>query len=133
MPVNGGEALGVVRYGVERGLIIVEDPASRDGHEDWDPAAGFVSAGPDSIYLSVQPAVDGPIDLVVSDGRYHSPKTAYVYFDGLLRTAGPYVVVRDSDDVLRFSVRRPPGDSRVRVLVDEPGLAAAVHIIISSP
>lgn len=130
--MSDDQVLGVVQYGIEQGLIIIEDADSRYAHDDWDPSVDFVSAGPDSIYLSVQPAVDGPIELIISNGEFNTQGAGHVYFDGMLRTAGSYAVIRDASDVMRFSVRRPRGENHIRIVVDEPGFVSKMYIMFLS-
>jgi hypothetical protein len=124
--------LGSVRFYVDHGLIIVEDPDSGYGHDEWDPANEFVSAGPDSLYLSVQPSVDGPVEVVISKAEIVSQRASHLYFDGNLHLKGRYVVVHDADDVMRFSVRRSQGSNRVRVMVDEPGFVSYMVVMFLS-
>lgn len=122
---------GRVRWPVDQGLLIIEDPESSFGHDEWDPAAEFVSAGDDSLHLSVRPSEDGPVDLVIATSDPGEAGVDAVYFDGTMRFPSKQAVIRDAGEVMRFAVRCPQGQSRVRVLVDHPGLAARMVVIFS--
>lgn len=115
---------------IDHGLVIIEDPQSSYLH-DWDPSSEYVSVGPDSLYLSVQSSVDGPVEIGIfkSDAGHED---GAVYFDGEINVSSGAVVVHDANDVMRFTVRRPPGALRIRVLVDEEGLATRMKILILS-
>lgn len=124
--------LGSIAFRADHGLIIVESPESTYAHDEWDPGVEFVSIGSDSLYLSVQPSVDGPINLVIAKSEVDFTEGGHVYFDGALNIEGSYVIVRDADDVVRFSVRCRSGENRIRVVVDEPGLARFMAIMVLS-
>ncbi|WP_329787842.1 hypothetical protein V1227_24420 [Lentzea sp. DG1S-22] len=115
---------------IDHGLVIVEDPQSSYLH-DWDPSGEYVSVGPDSLYLSVQPSVDGPVKMGIfnSDSGHDD---GVVYFDGEITVSSGVIVVHDANDVLRFTVRKPKGPVGIRVLVDEGGLATKMKILFLS-
>lgn len=119
--------IGRATFFVHHGLIMIEDPESAFHHDDWDPALEDVSAGPDSVYLSVQPAVDGPVEI----GIFRSEAglvDGVAYFDGDLVTSSGMFVIHDANDVMRFTVRAPRGRVRVEVHVDQPGLASRMSV-----
>ncbi|MER5261517.1 hypothetical protein ABTZ99_05460 [Actinosynnema sp. NPDC002837] len=119
--------IGRATFFVDHGLIMIEDPESAFLHDLWDPAAEYVSAGPDSVYLSVQPSVDGPVEI----GIFRSEAglvDGVTYFDGEIVTRSGRFVIHDANDVMCFTVRQPSGRARVRVNVDEPGLASRMSV-----
>jgi hypothetical protein len=125
--------IGYAVFRVDHGLIILEDPGSEYDHADWDPATQFVSAGPDSLYLSVRPSVDGPVEVVLATEEVASERARHVYFDGDLNLHSRYAVLHDADDVVRFTVRYRQGRRRVRVMVDEPGFVSYMVVSFLDP
>ncbi|MFC0112201.1 hypothetical protein [Kibdelosporangium aridum] len=126
------EIVASLRYGNDHGLMIIEDPESTFAHADWDAAESPVSAGPDSLYLSVQPYVDGPVEIAIARKGYDNPQAPHVYFSGELNVRGRYLIVRDADDVMRYAIRCRSGLNKVRVMADEPGLASLLVIIVEN-
>jgi hypothetical protein len=127
-PSNDESLIGRATFFVDHGLIMIEDPESSYLHDDWDPATENVSAGPDSVYLSVQPSVDGPVEVGIfksESGR----ADGVVYFDGTIAVNSGRIMIHDADDVMCFTVRRPKGRVRIKVLVDEAGLASQMRVI----
>ncbi|WP_131738182.1 hypothetical protein [Actinomadura roseirufa] len=120
---------GTFSIPVDHGLIIVEDPASQADHDDWDPFCEFVSAKPDSVYLSVRPSVDGPVEVIIVKGEGGHDRASSRYFEGAIHAKGLYLVIRDADDVVRFSVRCGPGENLIRIMVDEPGLVSCMVVM----
>lgn len=120
--------IGRATFFVDHGLVMIEDPQSAYLHDDWDPSVEHVSAGPDSVYLSVQPSVDGPIEIGVFKSEV-GRADGVVYFDGEIATNSGSIVIHDANDVMRFAVRRPKGPVRIKVLVDEAGLASKMRIV----
>lgn len=133
--LNHDEGLiGRATFFVDHGLLMIEDPESSDLHDGWDAASEYVSIAVDSIYLSVQPSVDGPVEIGIfkSDDASDFVDGAAVYFDGSISTGSGWIIIHDANDVMRFTVRRPKGSGRVKVLVDRAGLASIVRIALFS-
>ncbi|WP_406362745.1 hypothetical protein [Streptomyces sp. NBC_01579] len=127
-PSRDESLVGRATFFVEHGLIMIEDPESSYLHDGWDPATEYVSAGSDSVYLSVQPSVDGPIEIGIfksESGR----ADGVVYFDGEIAVHSGFIVIHDANDVMRFAVRKPKGQVRIKVLVDEAGLASQMRVV----
>lgn len=126
--------IGRATFFVDHGLIMIEDPESSDLHDGWDPASEYVSVAEDSIYLSVQPSVDGPVEIGIfkSDDGSDVAHDAEVYFDGAISTSTGWIVIHDANDVMRFTIRKSKGSGRVKVLVDRAGLASKVRITFFS-
>lgn len=120
--------LGEIVVPIDHGLVMVEAEGSQALHDDWDPAHEFVSAEPDSLYLSVRPSVDGPVTIGIVDSAQTNDATPIVYFDGTLRVESGVVVITEANEVVRFTVRRPRGDVRIKVLTDQMGLASTLLI-----
>jgi hypothetical protein len=114
---------------VDHGLIIIEDSNGKYGHDEWDPATDFVSVGSDSVYLSVRSSVDGPVEVTVVKSEVRSDELRTVYFDGVIQVPTRLALVHDADDVVKISMRCAMGESRVRVMVDRPGLAARMLVM----
>lgn len=127
-PSHDEKLIGRATFFVDHGLVMVEDPESACLHEDWDPAIEYVSAGPDSVYLSVQPSVDGPVELGIFESD-SGRADGVVYFDGEIATNTGSITIHDANDVVRFTVRRRRGQVRVKVLADEAGLASRMRIV----
>ncbi|WUI00809.1 hypothetical protein OHR68_03040 [Spirillospora sp. NBC_00431] len=117
--------------GIRAGLILIEDPASSDLHEDWEPGESFVDAADASIYLSVQPSVDGPVNVSVHDGL-NSISGMQLYYEGEIILESNSCLIYDADEHLSFSVPCPSGSARLRILADEPGLAGNIAILFLS-
>jgi hypothetical protein len=120
--------IGRVAFFIDHGLLIIEDPNSEYLHDSWDPAREYVSIGPDSIYLSVQPSVDGPVEIGIFKSDSES-SGGVVYFDGEISVNSGRVVIHDANDVMQFTVRKPRGQVRLKVLVDEAGLATRMKVV----
>lgn len=120
--------IGEVTFFVDHGLIMIEDPESAYLHDEWDPVAEYVSAGPDSLYLSVRPSVDGPVTIVIAKAEIADSPAKVVYFDGAIETGSRNIVVHDANDVARFALTRPNGPNRLKVFVDQAGLAS--HLLV---
>ena len=120
---------GFVSYSIDQGLLIIDDLNSTFGHDEWDPAAEFISVGADSVYLSVRPSVDGRIEIVIAGPGVAVDGIDTIYYDGVIKLPSKMAVIHDANDVMRFSMRRPAGESHVRVLVDRPGLVARMLVI----
>ncbi|MBT2209192.1 hypothetical protein [Actinomadura sp. NEAU-AAG7] len=117
--------------GIRAGLILVEDPQSSDSHEDWEPMDSFVDAGPSSIYVSVQPSVDGPVTIAVLDGD-EVISGMQLYYEGELILDSKSCVVFDVDESFSFLVPCPSGSARIRIYADELGLASSIAVIFES-
>ncbi|MFC8827591.1 hypothetical protein ACFT9I_19880 [Streptomyces sp. NPDC057137] len=127
-PSRDESLIGRATLFVDHGLIMIEDPASSYLHDGWDPASEYVSAGPDSVYLSVQPSVDGPVEIGIftsESGR----ADGVLYFGGSISVKSGGIVIHDADDVMRFTVRKTKGKVRIKVLVDEAGLASQMRVV----
>jgi len=116
---------------IRAGLVIVEDVDSSDLHDDWDLSESFVDASRSSIYVSVQPSVDGPVDVSVHDGAEHV-SGMQLYYEGEVVLKSKLCLIYDADEVLLFSVSCPSGSARIRILADEPGLASEIAIFFLS-
>ena len=114
---------------VDHGLLLIEDPKSTDLHEDWVPATQYVSAGPSSVYVAVQPSVDGPVEIGMF-AELFDDTDAVTGFDGTITSDSGSIVVHDVNDTFRFAIRVPRSQVRLRVLVDEAGSAAEVTIMV---
>lgn len=116
---------------IRAGLILIEDPASSDMHDDWDPDESFVDAARSSIYVSVQPSVDGPVNVSVYDGP-EPVSGMQPYYEGGVVLDSNSCLIYDADERLSFSVPCPSGSAQIRILADEPGLAGNVVIVFLS-
>jgi hypothetical protein len=127
-PSHDEHLIGRATFFVDHGLVMVEDPQSAYLHDDWDPATEYVSAGPDSVYLSVQPSVDGPLEVGIFESD-SGRADGVVYFDGEIATTSGSILIHDANDVMCFTVRRRKGQVRVKVLVNEAGLASQMRVV----
>ena len=109
-------------------MVLIEDPESSYLHGDWDAASEYGNVGPDSVYLSVQPSVDGPVEIGIFESG-SGLADGVVYFDGEVATNSGRIMIHDANDVVRFMVRRASGKNRIKVLVDEAGLASWMRVL----
>ena len=114
---------------VEHGLVLVEAPNSSYRHDDWDPRRELVSAGPDSLYLSVRPSVDGPVEIGVMRKVNEAIDTdGLIYYDGFLESPRGVFIIHDADDLFTISVMGKRGRNRLKVIVDQEGLVSKMLI-----
>lgn len=130
--VHDESFVGQVVAPVDHGLVIIEEPESSYRHDEWDPRQEYVSAGPNSVYLSVRPSVDGPVEIGIART---SPATAIVvgeiYFEGTIETSSGWISVHDADDLFAFMIRCRRGENSLKVFVDRQGLVARMLVLLS--
>jgi hypothetical protein len=115
-------------FPVDQGMLMFEDPSSAYPHENWFDGDVFVDAGRDSVYLAVQPSVDGPVDVTVSRSLVHDTSDGSLYFEGVIETGSGQLVLHDGNDFLRFAVPLPTSSVEVKIYVDQPGLASKMYL-----
>jgi hypothetical protein len=59
--------LGSFEASFSFGLLVIEDPASRDDHGDWDSSSEMVHASADSIYVRVRDTGGGLVSVICVD------------------------------------------------------------------
>jgi hypothetical protein len=59
--------LGYFEASFSFGLLVIEDPASRDDHGDWDSSSEMVHASADSIYVRVRDTGGGLVSVICVD------------------------------------------------------------------
>ncbi|MEU8263647.1 hypothetical protein AB0C02_23850 [Micromonospora sp. NPDC048999] len=120
--------LGSFCIPVQHGLLVLRDINSADTHEGWD--GGAVHAVADSLYLRVQPSVDGPVTVEVfdSDEPTHEDVTLY---DGIIASQHGEFVLHDPNNWISMRViTDEPGTARLRITGDHDLMPSVVRIQI---
>jgi C-terminal processing protease CtpA/Prc len=119
------EFVGSFRASVGYGLLIIRDSNSTETHADWEGSDIHVTR--DSIYLCVQHPVDGPVTVEVFEGP-PAREDGFVWFDGVIVSAGGTFIVHDPDEDVRLVVRTDhPGEVRLRIASDVELLSTSVR------
>ena len=123
--------IGSFRVFAQHGLLIFRDVRSADTHEGWDGQAA-VHAGTDSLYLRVQPSVDGPVEVeVYQDGSDDLALEDAVLYEGTISSAHGEFVVHDPNEWISMRVvTDEPGPARLRISGDDELMPSHVRIQI---
>ena len=120
--------LGSFCVAVQHGLLIFRDIKSVDTHEGWDGRS--VHATADSLYLRVQPSVDGPVTVEVL-GSGEPAYEGIVLYDGTIASEHGEFVLHDPNDWICMRViTDEPGAARLRVTGDHDLMPSVVRIQI---
>jgi hypothetical protein len=130
--------LGGVTGRFAHGLLIVAAPESRDPHEDWDPRASTVHAGPDSLYISVQQEATGPVTVTcieVEDEEdrqavERSSRPLQLLFEGTLGLPSESVELYDPNQTIRLVVPVSQRTMAVTVYGDDYDESATLLVVL---
>ncbi|GIE85600.1 hypothetical protein [Actinoplanes regularis] len=118
--------LGSFCVDMQHGLLIFRDINSVDTHEGWDGDA--VHAVADSLYLRVQPSVDGPVSVEVF-GSDEPTYEGIVLYDGSITSRHGEFVLHDPNDWISMRViTDEAGTARLRVTGDHKLMPSVVRI-----
>ncbi|MEU8239079.1 hypothetical protein AB0C07_12595 [Actinoplanes missouriensis] len=122
--------VGSFRIFAQHGLLIFRDVRSTDTHDGYDGRVP-VHARPDSVYLKVRNAVDGPVSVDVFEDESEDLTLDAVLFDGAVSSEYGEFVLHDPDNGISMKVITDnPGAARFRVSADAERFTAALRLQI---
>ncbi|MFF0379394.1 hypothetical protein [Actinoplanes missouriensis] len=121
---------GSFRVFAHHGLLIFRDVRSTETHDGYDGRVP-VHARPDSVYLKVRNAVDGPVSVDVFEHESDDLTLDAVLFDGAVSSEHGEFVLHDPDNGISMKViTDSPGEARFRVSADAERFTAALRLQI---
>ncbi|MGP3950164.1 hypothetical protein [Streptomyces sp. 7N604] len=113
------------------GLLVVSAPGSVDAHDDWDPATEAIHAGPDSLYISVQSAASGLVDVACVKGPY-VPSEIDLLFSGELSLPEESLALYDPDGVVQMQLPVDGSCHRVEIYGDHEDESSELLIVLTA-
>jgi hypothetical protein len=117
------------------GLLLIEDTESTGRHDNWDARTQRVHLDVDSLYVCVQPSVDGPVDVTVFEGQATEPtSTLTEIFAGPLTIHHGSLRLADPTGAIVLEVpTSASGPHRLTVLADDPVHPARLVVTFTTP
>jgi hypothetical protein len=123
-----------VEFTVEcvHGILVIEPLGSRAEHEDWDVMADGVHLESDSVFIAVNPSMEGAVTTSVLFAHDHEvpPADLERIFEGQLKVPSSTLLIGDSDRNIEIRLPVRSGACDVSAWVDVPGFAKRVLVIL---
>jgi hypothetical protein len=126
----GDDLYGAAVARFAHGLLVASAPDSRDAHDGWDPSADPIHAGPDSLYISVQQAANGPVSVACVAGP-RTPEGLDLLFSGEINLSRASLALYDPNGAVSLQLPVPGKLNRIEVYGDDPEESAEVVIVLS--
>ncbi|MEV4625213.1 hypothetical protein AB0J90_02825 [Micromonospora sp. NPDC049523] len=127
------DLLGLFIAPFDHGLLLIEDSESNATHDAWDAAQQYVHFDRDSLYVAVQSAVDGHVEVSAYRDEVSPEEVGHLIevFSGMIELSSGILRVCDSDQKATLNIPVSRKGGRLRVLVDEPNWATKVVVMFA--
>lgn len=130
-PTSGWNSLyGAAIARFAHGLLVISSPDSVDAHSDWDPSVEPIHAGPDSIYVSVQQAVSGPVAVTCVVGP-HVPERLDLLYSGTIELSRPTLSVYDPNGAVNLQLPVEERINRIEIYGDDPDESEQLVVVLT--
>ena len=126
--------LGSFEASFSFGLLVIEDPASRDDHGDWDSSSEMVHASADSIYVRVRDTGGGLVSVICVDEDVvtNSGDEGTLIFSGNLTLQSRQIRFSDPNEMISMTIPVKDVGSHVKIYADDVEEPAALVVAISA-
>jgi len=126
--------LGSFEASFSFGLLVIEDPASRDDHGDWDSSSEMVHASADSIYVRVRDTGGGLVSVICvdEDEVTNSGDVGTLIFSGNLILQNRQIRFSDPNEMISMTIPVKDVGSHVKIYADDVEEPAALVVAISA-
>jgi hypothetical protein len=126
--------LGSFEASFSFGLLVIEDPASRDDHGDWDSSSEMVHASADSIYVRVRDTGGGLVSVICvdEDEITNSGDEGTLIFSGNLTLQSRQIRFSDPNEMISMTIPVKDVGSHVKIYADDVEEPAALVVAISA-
>jgi hypothetical protein len=126
--------LGSFEASFSFGLLVIEDPASRDDHGDWDSSSEMVHASADSIYVRVRDTGGGLVSVICvdEDEVTNSGDVGTLIFSGNLTLQSRQIRFSDPNEMISMTIPVKDVGSHVKIYADDVEEPAALVVAISA-
>lgn len=126
--------LGSFEASFSFGLLVIEDPASRDDHGDWDSSSEMVHASADSIYVRVRDAGGGLVSVICvdEDEMAGSEGEWTLIFSGNLTLPNRQIKFSDPNEMISMTIPVRNANSHVKICADDVDEPAALVVMVSA-
>jgi hypothetical protein len=126
--------LGSFEASFSFGLLVIEDPASRDDHGDWDSSSEMVHASADSIYVRVRDTGGGLVSVICvdEDEVTNSGDEGTLIFSGNLTLQSRQIRFSDPNEMISMTIPVKDVGSHVKIYADDVEEPAALVVAISA-
>ena len=126
--------LGSFEASFSFGLLVIEDPASRDDHGDWDSSSEMVPASADSIYVRVRDTGGGLVSVICvdEDEVTNSGDEGTLIFSGNLTLQSRQIRFSDPNEMISMTIPVKDVGSHVKIYSDDVEEPAALVVAISA-
>jgi len=126
--------LGSFEASFSFGLLVIEDPASRDDHGDWDSSSEMVHASADSIYVRVRDTGGGLVSVICvdEDEVTNSGDEGTLIFSGDLTLQSRQIRFSDPNEMISMTIPVKDVGSHVKIYADDVEEPAALVVAISA-
>jgi hypothetical protein len=113
---------------------VIEDPASRDDHGDWDSSSEMVHASADSIYVRVRDTGGGLVSVICvdEDEVTNSGDEGTLIFSGNLTLQSRQIRFSDPNEMISMTIPVKDVGSHVKIYADDVEEPAALVVAISA-
>ena len=112
------------------GLMVVAAPESTDPHDDWDPRAEIVHAGPDSLYIGVRDTASGLVTVTCFEGG--EPHSQFpLLFSGPLALPSAQLRIYDPNETISMVLPVPSKSMTIAIYADDSNEAAELEIYLN--
>lgn len=116
----------------DHGILVIEPLGSRAEHEDWDVTVNSVHREGDSLFVAVNPSMEGAVTTSVRSAldQEMPPADLERIFEGQLKVPSSTLLIGDSDRNVEIRLPVTSGACDVSAWVDVPGFATRVLVIL---